>query len=192
MVRATFQAKQTREGGDATSGEFGPSIELYLKPLVSLKNVTLFDVDDAKSRPLVFSIGYRYLPAPNSPATNRMEPTLTFHFPLARFLLTDKNRADLDWIKGSFGWRYRNRVQAEKRLRIGGYHPAPYGGAEFFYQSQYEKWSETALYAGCLFPIRKRFGFSLYYEHRNNTGKRPNQQLNQLGLKLLVDLSRTR
>jgi len=53
-----------------------------------------------------------------------------------------------------------------------------------FYESQYGKWSDTALYAGCIFPIRKRSELNLYYEHQNNTGKSPNQQINQLGLML--------
>jgi hypothetical protein len=37
---------------------------------------------------------------------------------------------------------------------------------------------------GCLFPIRKRIEFNTYYEHQNNTGKRPYQQLNQFRLVL--------
>jgi hypothetical protein len=37
----------------------------------------------------------------------------------------------------------------------------------------------------------RRFEFDPYYERQNNTGKRPNQRLDQLGLKLLVDLSRS-
>ena len=191
-VRASFQAKSTREGGEPTQAEIGPSIGLYLKPLLKLKDVTLFDLDDAKSQPMVFAIGYRYLPSPGAPSVNRMEPTLTYHCPAVRFLLSDKNRADLDWTNGKFAWRYRNRVQIERRLTVRGYHPAPYASAEFFYQSKYAKWSDTALYAGCLFPARKRLEFDTYYEHQNNTGKRPNQRLNQLGLKLLVDLSRPR
>jgi hypothetical protein len=59
-VRVSFQAKQTREGGDPTQVEIGPSIAFYLKPLVKLKNVAAFDLNDAKSRPLEFSIGYRF------------------------------------------------------------------------------------------------------------------------------------
>lgn len=184
-VRASFQAKETREGGDPTQAEIGPSIEFYLKPLLRLKDVTVFDLNDSKARPLVLSIGYRYLPSPNTPSVNRMEPVATFHFPiLAKFLLTDRNRADLDWKSGKFMWRYRNRVQFERRLSIRSYHPAPYASVEFFYQSQYAKWSDTAIYAGCLFPISKRLEFEPYYEHQNNTGKTPNQQLNQLGLVL--------
>jgi hypothetical protein len=87
-LRISFQAKQTRESSDPTQAELGPSLDFYLKPLLRLKDVTTFDLDDSKSRPLVFSIGYRYLPQANgSPATNRMEPVLTFRFPAKRFCL---------------------------------------------------------------------------------------------------------
>ena len=185
-LRVSFQAKETREGGDPTQAEIGPSLDFYLKPLIRLQDVTKFDLDDSKSRPLVFTVGYRYLPqANNAPATNRMEPVVTFHFPMkGRFLLTDRNRADLDWKSGNFSWRYRNRFQIEKRVTIRSYHPGPYASVEFFYESQYSKWSDTAIYAGCLFPIGKHVEFNPYYEHQNNTGKSPNQQLNQLGLML--------
>ena len=54
--------------------------------------------------------------------------------------------------------------------------------AEVFYQSQYSKWTTTALYAGCLLPLGKHFEFDPYYEYQNVTNKRPNQQFNQFGL----------
>jgi hypothetical protein len=111
--------------------------------------------------------------------------TTTAHYPLKlEFLLTDRNRADLDWTNGTFKWRYRNRLQIEKPLNIRSYHPVPYISAEVYYQEQYQKWSTTELYAGCLFPIKKRYEFDLYYEHQNNTGKSPNSQLEGIGLKL--------
>jgi hypothetical protein len=62
------------------------------------------------------------------------------------------------------------------------YHPAPYASAEVFYESQYGKWSSTNLYAGCLLPVGKHVEFDPYYEHENNTGKHPNQQVNAAGL----------
>jgi hypothetical protein len=95
-LRISFQAKETREAGDPVQAEIGPSLDFYLKPLIRLQNATEFDLDDSKSRPLVFAIGYRYLPqANNAPATNRMEPVVTFNFPMkARFLLSDRNCAD--------------------------------------------------------------------------------------------------
>jgi hypothetical protein len=184
-ARFRVQAANTREGGDPTQLTIGPDLELYLKPLVRLKQVTAFDLDDAKARPLVLAMGYRYLATPGSPPTNRMELATTAHFPLKlEFLLTDRNRADLDWTNRSFKWRYRNRLQVERPMSIRSYHPIPYISAEFYYQEQYQKWGTTELYAGCLFPIKKRYEFDLYYEHQNNTGKSPNSQLEGIGLRL--------
>lgn len=183
-VRVSFQAKGTREGGAPTSAELGPSLDIYLPRLTRLLEITSFELDDSKTRPLVLSLGYRFLPTPGQPPTNRMEPVLTGALPVPKIgvLLTDRNRADLDWQNGGFSWRYRNRVQLERSARIRSYHPSPYASAEFFYESQYGKWSDTAIYAGCIFPLGKHSEFNPYYEHQNNTGKRPNQQINQLGL----------
>jgi hypothetical protein len=187
-LRIWFQAKQTREDGAPTTAEIGPSLDFYIKSPVRLAEITSFDLDDSKSRLLVLSVGYRYLPTPNAAPTNRLEPFFTLNAPLPKLklLLSDRNRADLDWQAGSFSWRYRNRIQLERTIRIGSYHPSPYLSAEFFYNSQYEKWSDTAIYAGCLFPIGKHFEFNPYYEHQNQTGKSPNQQYNQLGLMLNI------
>jgi hypothetical protein len=185
-IRTSFQTKETREGSTPTSAELGPSLDVYLTRLSNLVKITSFDPDDSKARPLILSIGYRYLPTPGQLPTNRMEPVLTAALPVPKvgILLTDRNRADLDWQNGSFMWRYRNRVQLERSVRIRSYHLSPYASVEPFYESQYRKWSDTALYAGCIFPIRKHSELNLYYEHQNNTGKSPNQQVNQLGLML--------
>jgi hypothetical protein len=116
--------------------------------------------------------------------------TLNYTVPRISFLLSDRNRADLDWQGGSFTWRHRNRVQLERTLKWDSYHLAPYASAEFYYASQYEKWSDTALSAGCPFPIGKHFELNPYYEHQNNTGNNPNQQLNQAGLMLNMHFAR--
>src|SRR5580704_10249655 len=126
-VRFVFQVKDTREGGDPTQVEVGPSVEFYLKPLLKLKDVTLFDLNDSKSRPLGLAVGYRYVRSPGKPTVNRLEPVVTFHFPMtARILISDRNRGDLDWSNGKFTWRYRNKLTAERRFTISNYHPAPY------------------------------------------------------------------
>jgi hypothetical protein len=184
-IRFDFQAKQTMEAGDLTQAEIGPSLDFFLKPLVRLKNVTAFDLDEAKSRPLQLSIGFRYVPSSGKPTTWRTVLVATPRLPLAAgILLTDRNRTDLDWSRGQFTWRYRNRVKLERAIGIGSYHPIPYVSAEAFYQSQYGKLSTTALYAGCLLPVHKHFELDPYYEHENITGKRPNQQLNRFGIVL--------
>jgi hypothetical protein len=90
--------------------------------------------------------------------------------------------ADFDWSRGKFVWRYRNRLTAERRLAINNHHPGPHVSAEIFYESQYAKISSTNLYAGGLLPVNKHIEFDPYYEHENNTGKVPNEQVNAVGL----------
>lgn len=189
-TKLRVQASNTREGGDPTQFTIGPDLELYVKPLMKLKNVAAFDLDDAKSRPLVFAAGYRYLAAPGSPLTNRMVLVATSHLPVKLgLLLSDRNRSDLDWSDGKFKWRYRNKLEIERPLIIRSYHPSPYSSIEVYYESQYQKWSTTEVNVGCIFPLRKRFEFNPYYEHQNNTGKSPNSQLHGIGLTLNIYFS---
>ena len=116
--------------------------------------------------------------------------SVTFHLPLtARFLILDRNRADLDWKDGKFTWRYRNKLTLERTVAIYSYHLIPYAAVEPFYESQYEKWSTTSIYAGTLLPVGKHVEFNPYYEHDNNTGKRPNQQVNSVGLAMYLYFS---
>jgi hypothetical protein len=188
--RVYLQAKDDREGGDPTQLAIGPSIQLYLKPLLKLKTVKTFDLDDSKSRAFVLETGYRYITAPNAPSENRMETIATMNVPLkAGLRVSDRNRADLDWKNSKFTWRYRNKLTLERTFSIHSYHLIPYVAAEPFYESQYSKWSTTSLYAGCLFPIRKHFELNPYYEHDNNTGKSPNKQVNSIGLALYLYFS---
>lgn len=184
-LRVYFQAKETREGGEPTTAEIGPSLDFHIKELSKLRDIATFDLDKSKSHLLLFSIGYRYEPTPNEAPTNRLEPYVTMHLPSpGRLVVSDKNRADLDWKSGKFSWHYRNRIDVERPVKIRNYHLQPYVAAEFWYTSQYSKWSTMSVFAGCLFPLGKHFDLNPYYEHQNNTGKAPNQVLNQLGLVL--------
>jgi hypothetical protein len=181
--RTYYQAKDDRDGGDETQFTTGPSLELYVKPLLKLKRVTAFDLDEAKYRALVFEAGYRLITAPDEPDENRFQPAFTSHFPMkAGFLLADRNRADLDWKAGKFSWRYRNKLSVEKAIKVSSYHPIPYVAFEPYFESQYSKWSTTTEYVGCLFPVGRHVQFDPYYEHENDTGKKPNKQENYFGL----------
>ena len=182
-IRTYFQAKDDREGGDPTQATIGPSIQFYLKPLLKLKKITAFDVDDEKQRPLVLEAGYRYITAPNADPENRFLTAVTLRLPTkGALLITDRNRADLDWKSGQFTWRYRNKLTLERTVAIHSYHLIPYAAVEPFYESQYAKWSTTSLYAGCLLPVGTHVEFNPYYEHDNNTGKKSNEQVNSIGL----------
>ncbi len=108
---------------------------------------------------------------------------ITSHYPLkGGFLISDRNRADLDWKNGSFTWRYRNKFMLQRTIGISSLHFIPYVAVEPYYESQYKKWSTTALFAGCLFPVGKHVQLDSYYEPENHTGKKTNQQDNDIGL----------
>ena len=181
-VRLVLQAKGYMEDADLSHAQVGPSLEFNLRPFEKLKKVALFDLDDMKCMPVVLTVGYRYLASSVQPASQRLQPIVAFHIPVpGRTLVTDRNRADLDWTNGVFHWTYRNRITAERRLTIRSYHPGPYAAAEFSYQSQYSKWSVTRLFAGCLLRITRHIQLDTYYEHVNNTGPHPNHQVNAIG-----------
>jgi hypothetical protein len=181
-VRLFVQAKGYMEDGDLNHAQVGPSLQFNFRPFEKLKKITIFDLDDIKCMPVVFTVGYRYLPSTVQPAINRLQPIVQFHVPFpGSTLLTDRNRFDLDWSSAAFNWTYRNRITAERRLTIGSYHPGPYAAAEFAHQSQYSKWSVTRLFAGCLFPLTRHIQLDGYYEHVNNTGPHPNHQVNAIG-----------
>jgi hypothetical protein len=182
-MRVYFQAEGDRDGGVPIQATLGPSVQFYLKPLLRLQKVTSFDLDDAKKRPLVLEAGYRVITTPNDPVENRFMPMATVAFPVnGSVLTTDRNRADLDWKEGVFSWRYRNRLQVQRTFSIRSYHATPYVSAEVYYTSQYSKWSTTQLEAGGIFPIGSHVQIDAYYEHQNNTGKKPNEQVNDIGL----------
>ena len=172
-----FQAKNTKESGESTQAEFGPSLTYDLKR---------WRTANSKASLVSMSLGYRYLPSPEQPPTNRMEPVVTFNLEeKQRFLMWDRNRGDLDWQEGNFTWRYRNRLNLGYKSYIRGYELTPYAAVEVFYESKYSKWSDTALYAGCLFPIGKHYVLDPYYEHQNSTGnKKHNEIYDQVGLVL--------
>lgn len=187
-MRFQFQASQTREANDPVQASFGPSVDFSPRPLPILADIAKHDLDETKKRLIVFAIGYRYLPGANgAPSTNRMQSDTTLRSPATRKLaLSDRNRFELNWKNHGFTWEYRNRFRAEGPIKLGSYHPTPYASVEVYYESEYGKFADTAIEAGCLFPIKKHVQIDSYYQHQNETGKKPNQQLDQLGLTLNI------
>jgi uncharacterized protein DUF2490 len=182
-IRFWFQAKQTREDSAPTQAEIGPSLDFYVKTLAKLKKFTIFDLDDSKKTLLLLSVGYRYLPSPDSPSENRILLMATPNLPLkGSVLVSDRNRLEINFTNGNTYWRYRNKLTLQRTIAVHSYHPSPYASAEFYYNSKYGKWSATTVYAGCIFPLGKKLELDPYYEHANATGVSPNQQTNAFGL----------
>ena len=187
-TRFTFQIKDTREGQQSQQWQFGPSIEFYVKPLVSLRNLSTLPKDEARARILVLNAGYRYLPGTQSDgAENRIVLSATPNYPLMwKLILSDRNQMELRFIEGTFSWRYRNRLAFQRPFQIGSYKLTPYARCEEYYSSQYSKWYDTALSAGVNLPVTKEIELSPYYEHQTETNKSPNKVVHSVGLTLIV------
>ncbi len=185
-MRFQFQASQTREANEPVQASFGPSVDFNALPLRILADIAKHDLDETKKRIIVSAIGYRYLPEANGgAATNRIQSDTTLRAPATRRLaISDRNRFELNWKSHGFTWEYRNRIRAEGPIKLGSYHPTPYASVEGYYESEYGKVADTAIEAGCLFPIKKHVQLDTYYQHQNETGKHPNEQLNQFGVTL--------
>jgi hypothetical protein len=54
VVRVNVEANDDRDGGEPDQAAIGPSVLLYLKPLIKLKHVNAFDLNDAKGKNVTF------------------------------------------------------------------------------------------------------------------------------------------
>ncbi|MGA3055792.1 MAG: DUF2490 domain-containing protein [Candidatus Korobacteraceae bacterium] len=184
-ARLSLQAGRILEEDTPAQAAFGANLEVYVKPLVRLRAAVGEQPDRAKLRTLTLSVGYRYFTLAGTAPENRIVMEASPRFPLAwKIVLTDRNRGDLRMIAGDFSWRYRNRLSVERAVPIHSYAFTPYARAEAYYDSYYGKWSATLLTAGASFPIKKHTELEPYYQHFNQTGCTPNQQLENIGLKL--------
>jgi hypothetical protein len=184
-ARFLFQFKDDREGGEPLQATIGPTLQLFRKPLLNIKNLVVLELDTTKSRILMVETGYRVITAPGAPAKNRLIEAATFRIPLLHdFVVANRDRIDLDWQNGAFTWRFRNKLALAHVFRIRSYPIVPYAAWEPFYLSKYGKFSSTDLYGGMAFPAGKHIAFDVYYEHENDTGESPNSQKNYVGLAL--------
>jgi len=183
-VRAFFMVSRTKETGRSTETEFGAHIDVFVKRLVKLKQVAGLQIDESKESLLMLRAGYHFVASSGNVNEQRLVFEATPRLPLVRgAVVSIRNRAELRF-QDKFSWRYRNRGTIEKEVAIGSYHITPYARAEFYYDSNPSKWSRTAVAAGSILPIRKRWELDVYFEHQNDTGGSSNRQINAVGVAL--------
>lgn len=160
--------------------QFGPNLDITLKPFVRMKFRTL---DPEKRKYLTFRIGYRRLISQTGPDENRMILEATPRYPLPKsFLVADRSRMDLRWRNG-FSWRYRNRLSVEKNFKIRSFLFTPYARSEIFYDSAVSRWNRLTYSGGVVVPIFKRAEIVPSFERQNISGSTPNH-VNGAGLTL--------
>jgi hypothetical protein len=70
-VRVSIFDAATRENRQETSAEIGPNIDFFFKPLVKLKRIAIFELDQSKNSLVMLRLGYRYMPTTDGPTEHR-------------------------------------------------------------------------------------------------------------------------
>ena len=183
--RFYLQLQSTRENQTGQDVQIGPCLDFYLKRRLALLRHNEAGTDESRARPLLFRIGYNYIPSTDNPTEQRVILELTPRLPVkAGFVLADRTRGDLRFINGQFSTRYRNRLSLERPFKLRGHAFTPYVRAEAYYDTRYAKWNKTALDVGGAFVLRKHWELESYFEHQNDTSKNPNSQVEAVAIEV--------
>jgi hypothetical protein len=174
-----------KDDGERTDAEFGPSLDLFLKPIRRVPQL-LYRLDESKNSVLMIRSGYRYLASYTGGAAEHrglLEATarypLTGHF--GNVLLSNRNRMDFRVIDGAYSWRYRNRLSVDRELSVGPVRINPYVRFEGFYDSRFAAFSRTETMVGASFPITRYWELEGYFDYQLDTGNSPNQKTRAVG-----------
>jgi len=119
---------------------------------------------------------------------HRLSFAATFRLPFEKFTVSDRNlieRRIRDPQLDSF--RYRNRFQIERPLKLGGLRVLGYISDEVFYESSVKRWVRNQFAAGVSRRFSKHFVQAFYYARQNDAFTRPGD-LNVIGTVLRIRL----
>ena len=184
-VRLALVATTVKDDGEATDGEFGVNVDLFVKP-IRRSPTLMFRLDESKNRWLLIRTGYRYMPSfTGASAENRVLLEATVRTPTKRFLgsvlVSNRNRLDLRVIDGSYSWRYRNRLSIERELSIGPVRANPYLRFEIYYDSRHNAVTRTEAMSGAAFPITRFWELEAYFDYQLDTGSDPSTKTRAVG-----------
>jgi hypothetical protein len=151
-----------------TKWKISAGVSFRVKPL---RRSFLDRYDADKNHVLVLASGYEYSYTAES-GTSKIEHKLMFDAtPRYAFekklLMSDRNRLELRWINGDFHYRYRNRLQIERPLKLKGKQFSPFGAAEGYWDQRYNKWSIFKFTGGVQVPFIRRSTIDFYYERQH-------------------------
>lgn len=185
--RLMFRASQATDGGTVNSAQFGPNLDINIRPL---RHIILHTNNSEDNTFVTFRVGYQYLKNLDRPNENRIPLQVTSRFHLFWSMdLAERNRVDLRVINHQLSWRYRNRITIQRSFSVRSFSFSPYARGEVFYDSRQSGWTKNTYSFGSIFPVRKRFELEGYYERENTTGGSP-PHVNGIGATLYVYLRR--
>lgn len=131
----------------------------------------LDNVDSDKQHVLVAAVTYEHSRASEAGEKTiehklMFDGTARWEFP-NKVLMNNRNRVEFRWVNGEYRFRYRNRLMAERPLKIKRLQPSPYVSAEAYWDKHYERWSQFRFTGGVTVPMIKRSSLDLFYQRQH-------------------------
>lgn len=118
---------------------------------------------------------------------NRLTFTATLRFPAGKFALIDRNLFEHRLRFPLNSTRYRNRLQIERPVKLGGTQLGLFASDEVQYDWSVDDWVRNRFSVGVSRRFNKHFTGDLYYMRQNDARSRPGD-LNVIGLTYRVRL----
>jgi hypothetical protein len=180
FVDAFNQDQNTRN----RQGSFSYFLDFALKPIFRRE---LREKDDVfRRRFLTFRAGYQFTTSfvsgdPSSERRAIAESTARCPLP-GKFVVLDRNRGEFRFITGQpFSIRYRNRLWAERDVKLARLVFTPFAYGEIDYNTRFNAWTTNRYAAGIEFPVGPHVVIEPYMLRQNDTRANP-RHLQALGL----------
>jgi hypothetical protein len=131
------------------------------------------DIDEENKYNLVIGGGYEFVKTNQTNSIKRehrvMVQTTPKFVPGWGVLLQDRSRAEFRWVDGVYNFRYRNKLTADRPLKIGKVRFSPYASGELFWDRNHHAWTENQYAFGVQLPYKKLLMLDTYYLRQNCT-----------------------
>jgi Protein of unknown function (DUF2490) len=141
---------------------------------------------------LTLTPGYQYQgdqpAAGKETLEHRITMAATFRFPIAKFLLADRNLVEHRLVLSRpNSTRYRNRAYVEYPVVLDGFKFSIFTADEAFYEWSNSAWSRNRLWAGATKKLSDHVALDLYYMRQSDRRARPGD-LNVVGASWRIKL----
>jgi Protein of unknown function (DUF2490) len=135
------------------------------------------DIDEENEYNLVVAGGYEFIRTEQESGTKRehrvfIQTTPKYMLP-AGFLLQDRSRAEFRWTDGTYNFRYRNKLIAQRAFKVNNFRYTPYASGELFWDRNKQVWNQNHYAFGVQIPYKKLLMLDTYYLRQNCTTCNP-------------------
>ena len=124
------------------------------------------------------ALSYRYISAEPTPGARSQEhrffadltPRLALKWGVR---VSDRNRIELRNVSHVGSWRYRNRLQFERPMKVGGFKFTPYVADEPYFYTRYQGWTRNQFFAGARVPLNRHLTFDGFYMRQSDARTLP-------------------